>query len=127
MIVIIVSLLLSHWTSVNITSLLSMSAVIGFEQEVYTLSERAASYSLSVTTVRGFLPQDLVLGVSAIPDTACENTWICNTHKLPLDLSDFYKCIETLKLICHESLQLSSIYDGQTIIAFCKTNLSNNC
>ena len=69
----------------NITSLLSMSAVIGFEQEVYTLSERAASYSLLVTTVRGFLPQDLVLGVSAIPGTACENTLICSIHRLPLE------------------------------------------
>lgn len=64
----------------NITFSVSVCAVIGFEQEVYTLSERAASYSLSVTTVRGFLPQDLALRVSAIPDTACENTLICNTQ-----------------------------------------------
>ena len=52
----------------------TVCAVIGFEQDLYTLSERAAPYSLSVTTVRGFLPQDLVLEVSAIPDTACKNT-----------------------------------------------------
>ena len=81
---------------------MSVCAVIGFDQEVYTLSERAALYSLSVTTVRGFLPQDLVLGVSAIPDTACENTTHTGFH-----LSDFYKCIEALNLWI--SLQSSSM------------------
>ena len=86
-----------------------MCAVIGFEQDLYTLSERTAPYSLSVTTVRGFLPQDLVLGVSAIPDTACENTLIdvqhtqaentlmCNIY-IGFHWSDSYKCIEALKL-----------------------------
>ena len=49
-----------------------MFAVIGFAQESYVLREQTAPYTLRVEAVRGFLPQDMVLGVTAIPGTACK-------------------------------------------------------
>ena len=47
-------------------------AVIGFVQEAYNLREQTSPYSLQVAAVQGFLPQDMVLRVTAIPGTACK-------------------------------------------------------
>ena len=62
-----------HFTLANIVCVFCcVCAVIGFAQETYTLREQTAPYTLQVMAVRGFLPQDMVLGVTAIPETACK-------------------------------------------------------
>lgn len=65
------SSLLGLTNSENDINMFFFSTVIGFSQREYTLEERPHPHRLQVQPVRGFLPQDMALTVTAMAGTAC--------------------------------------------------------